>query len=250
MAKARPDTKEEALLWQQGGAFVFGVDEAGRGCLAGPVCAAVACWAPFSSAPLPPADVYDSKQMTEAEREGAFDPIRAHALAHGVGFASAGEIDRWNILRATHLAVARALELALAQLCERLPSLKPSDRHLFTFLADGNRPLVAHAAFFAGSAEYAAEFPRLRRLLSRPVKELCFVKGDGRVYSIASASVLAKVSRDRHMAELHVRHPAYEFSAHKGYGTPLHLEKLQAAGPCIEHRHTFAPVSALAGLFS
>lgn len=245
MAKAgkRPDLAEETLLWEQspGGVFVFGIDEAGRGCLAGPVCAAVACWAP-RAAPPEGLGIRDSKVMTEAQREACFEPVRTGTLAHGVGFASSAEIDRWNILKANHLAVARALERALG-------SLSAVDGR-FIFLADGHVPLLSPARLFAEHPEYAPELPRVRALFAQGLEEKCFVKGDSRVFSIASASVLAKVSRDRHMQELDKRYPAYEFGAHKGYSTPRHLELLRASGPCAEHRRTFSPVSDTLPLFS
>lgn len=151
MAKAakRPDLSQETLLWEKhpGGVFVFGVDEAGRGCLAGPVCAAVACWAPTEK--LPPVPVRDSKQMTHEQREACFEPVTSGALAYGVGMASREEIDRFNILRANHLAVLRALEAALRMLGETTAPV--------AFLADGNRPLVGHAREFTEHAELKAE---------------------------------------------------------------------------------------------
>lgn len=253
MAKAKyPDLQQEALLWKQSGAFVFGVDEAGRGCLAGPVCAAVACWAPFSALkgdPIVP--VRDSKLMTHAQREAAFEPVRRGSLAHGVGFASAQEIDRWNILRANHLAVMRALESALAWMVAQgifnFHSIAESE---FAFLSDGSHPLVAHGNFFVNSKHYENEFTLTRAVFRKSVQETCIVKGDSKVFSIASASVLAKVSRDRHMEDLHSRYPAYEFDSHKGYSTAAHIEKLKKVGPCPEHRRSFAPVRESAELFS
>ncbi|MGZ3669829.1 MAG: ribonuclease HII [Bdellovibrionota bacterium] len=232
----KPNLKEEALLWgeTQSGVFVFGVDEAGRGCLAGPVCAAVACWKPLKKIPVP---VRDSKQMSEPEREACFEPVRAQALAHGVGLGSREEIDRWNILRANHLAVARALEQALRGLGE-IPL-----QARIVFLSDGGRPLVSKGRFFVESEEYAPEFPLTGALFRRGFEEKCIVKGDSKVFSIASASVLAKVSRDRLMVELDKLYPAYEFAAHKGYSTPKHVANLRKHGPCSEHRRSFAPVS-------
>jgi ribonuclease HII len=234
----RPTLKEETLLWDSlpGGVFVFGVDEAGRGCLAGPVCAAVACWAPLKKVPV---KVRDSKQMSEPEREACFEPVRSQALAHGVGLGTRDEIDRWNILQANHLAVARALETALRSLGE--PALTAE----IVFLSDGKHPLVSKARHFVESAEYAAEFPLARLLFARGFREQCYIKGDSRVFSIASASVLAKVSRDRLMVELDKAHPQYEFALHKGYSTPRHVELLRLNGPCVEHRQSFAPVYAL-----
>jgi ribonuclease HII len=137
------------LLWKQGSAFVFGVDEAGRGCLAGPVCAGAACWAPFSAALGLPAEVRDSKMMTEHQREAAYNPVLSMSFAQGVGFATAREIDRWNILRATHLAIARAVEAALSSLSER--GLFRADG--FAFLVDGNQPMVTQSGFFVRQKE-------------------------------------------------------------------------------------------------
>lgn len=245
-----PDTTEETLLWNESGVFVFGVDEAGRGCLAGPVCAAVACWAPIAPEAGLPVPVRDSKQMTEEQREACFEPVRAGALAHGVGFASSEEIDRWNILRANHLALARAIEAALAALVGRGLLGSSSTGARFAFLTDGNQPLVEKSRFFVSSPEYRAEFPLLSRLFASGFREKCVVKGDSKVFSIASASILAKVSRDRRMAELDRLFPAYEFAAHKGYSTPRHVALLREHGPCSEHRRTFSPVTEALGLFS
>lgn len=251
MAKGKnlPTVEQEALLWKQGSAFVFGVDEAGRGCLAGPVCAGAACWAPFSAALGLPAEVRDSKMMTEHQREAAFSPVQSLALAHGVGFATAQEIDRWNILRATHLAIARAVEAALASLRER-GLLADSDLARMAFLIDGNQPMVTQSGFFVRQKEYADEFPFLSRVLKFKYPEICVVKGDSKVFTIASASVLAKVSRDRLMTALDAAYPAYAFAQHKGYSTPAHIEKLRANGPCSEHRQSFSPVSQAALLFT
>ena len=241
--KNLPTLDEEALLWNKSGAFVFGVDEAGRGCLAGPVCAAVACWAPFTAAFGLPVPVRDSKLMTHDQREAAFTPVQSGALASGVGFASAAEIDEWNILRANHLAVARALEVALAKLIEhKFVDPQRLAGGPFAFLSDGSHPLVAHAKFFVQNPRYQRELPLVAQVLRQPVRERCVVKGDSKVFSIASASVLAKVSRDRRMVSLHEEFPQYEFAAHKGYSTARHIELLRASGPCREHRKSFAPV--------
>lgn len=258
MAKKRlapapaPTIQEETLFWKstQRGVFVFGVDEAGRGCLAGPVCAAVACWDDLRGAEALPVPVRDSKLMTEAQREECFDPIMGQALAYGVGYGSCAEIDRWNILKANYLAVARALEGALGMLAARgrihAGNLKASR---FVFLSDGNQPLVSNARFFVFSPEYMASFPLLAELLRADYEERCIVKGDSRIFSIASASVLAKVSRDRHMVSLHAAYPDYEFASHKGYSTPRHVAILRKVGPCSEHRRSFAPVSETLALF-
>lgn len=245
-----PDLKQEALLWEQGSAFVFGVDEAGRGCLAGPVCAAVSCWAPFSSAFGYPAEVRDSKVMTEIQRNAAFGPVSMHAFTHGVGYATAPEIDQYNIFKATHLAVARALEAALASLSARaLLSVESIEASRFAFLTDGNFDMVTRAGFFLDLPRHKKEFPHLRALYRGKFLEIPVVKGDSKVFSIASASVLAKVSRDRWMKKLHRKYPAYDFESHKGYSTPKHLEMLRAEGPCSEHRRSFSPISESLSLF-
>ncbi len=174
-----------------------GIDEAGRGPLAGPVCAA----AVILPEDLEIAGLDDSKKLSEKRREELFPVIREKALAYGIAFASAQEIDEINILQATFLAMRRAFE-ALGVPCGYA-------------LVDGNR------------------MPPL------PVPGETIVKGDGRSMSIAAASVLAKVSRDRLMLELAEQYPQYGFEQHKGYGTKLHVEKLREFGPSPIHRATF-----------
>ena len=176
---------------------VCGVDEAGRGPLAGPVCAA---------AVILPKDtiiegVNDSKKLTERKREQLFDVITETALAYSVAWASVEEIERINILNAAMLAMKRAVEGL---------SLKADFA-----LIDGNKtPDLSIPAF--------------------PI-----VKGDVLSMSIASASILAKVSRDRLMYEYDSRYPEYCFAKHKGYGTKLHREKILEYGPCEIHRPSF-----------
>ena len=198
----------EREFWQQGFRFVAGVDEAGRGPLAGPVVAAAVI--------LPQLwqdggfderlrDLNDSKQLTEAQREAFFAILTAHPdIRHAIATVDAAVIDRINILQATH----RAMNEALAQ-------LQPPPEHV---LVDGN-----------------------------PVKSLRFpqtalVKGDARSYSIAAASVLAKVTRDRMMREFDRQFPGFGFAEHKGYGTPKHLAAIGKLGPCAIHRRSFAPL--------
>jgi ribonuclease HII len=235
---------EETLFWKENRVFVFGVDEAGRGCLAGPVCAAVACW-PMHYERLEVAhDIRDSKLINEKRREELFGFVEKETLAHGIGFATAQEIDQWNILRATSLAVARGMERALASLVNvgliEMGKIRSRD---FAFLADGSHPLLLRARNFTISPEFGPELPLLRELMSDDIVEKPIVKGDGKVFSIASASILAKVSRDRLMHSLSERFPAYDFSGHKGYSTQKHMEMLREHGPCAEHRMTFAPVT-------
>ncbi len=205
---------ERAFWAAHPGAVLAGVDEAGRGCLAGPVVAgaveiAEADLAPLAEGPLALAN--DSKQLTPKRREALFETIAHHpAIRWGVGMASAQEIDRINILNATHLAMRRAVEA--------LPS----------------RP--AHAL---------VDGLPVRRL---PVPHTALVKGDAHSLLIACASIVAKVTRDRLCADLDRRWPGYGFAAHKAYGTKAHLEALRRLGPCPEHRQTFAPVLACAQL--
>lgn len=228
----RPTLERETLLWKQSGVFVFGLDEAGRGCLAGPVCAAAFSF-PRGVESIP--DVRDSKQIAEPAREAMFEEVRSASQASGIGFASAEEIDRFNILNATCLAVLRAVEQALESAIRREPAAK------FVFLTDGNLQLLHRAEQFVK----LPEFRRVRDLFGAGFEEIPVVKGDAQVASIAGASLLAKVSRDRVMRELDDKFPGYEFRVHKGYSTALHVQKLRELGPISEHRRSFAPVKQM-----
>jgi len=182
---------------------ICGVDEAGRGPLAGPVMAA----AVILDRKRIPKGLNDSKQLDEETREELFPRIMEMAVAVGVGEASVGEIDLVNIRQATHLAMARAVR-ALAVAAEFA-------------LVDGNDP------------------PAL------PCKCDTLVDGDARSVSIAAASIIAKVTRDRLMARLHDEHPGYNWKSNKGYGTPEHYDGLKLHGVTIHHRRSFAPVRNL-----
>ena len=176
---------------------ICGVDEAGRGPLAGPV---------FAAAVILPAGLRiegldDSKKLGEATRERLFDEILANASAYGVASASHDEIDELNILRATFLAMRRAVGALGAA-----PDLA---------IVDGNMD------------------PGLG------VRTVCVVGGDGKSASVAAASILAKVSRDRHMADMAEKYPQYGFERHKGYGTKLHYDRLREFGPSEIHRKSF-----------
>jgi ribonuclease HII len=205
MPQQRPDLSAEA-----GQGRVAGIDEAGRGPLAGPVVAAAVVFLRAPPGALV-ALIDDSKRLKAAQRQAAFDALRAAArgglLECAVGAASAGEIGRLNILRATHLAMARAV----ARL-PRLPELA---------LVDGNQA------------------PTL------PCRVRCIVGGDGISLSIAAASILAKVVRDRAMARLDPRWPGYGFARHAGYPTAMHREALARLGPTPHHRRGFGPVDDL-----
>lgn len=191
-----------------GGALVAGLDEAGRGPLAGPVVAA-ACVLP-EELPIELAGLDDSKKLSEAAREALFPAIVLHARAWGVASAEAARIDEINILRASLEAMAQAFALCEQRLGQRIPGA----------VVDGNQ-----------------RAPLPRRVMQEPI-----VEGDAKSRAIMAASILAKVTRDRRMMEEHARHPAYGFDVHKGYPTPRHLAVLAQVGPCLLHRRSFAPV--------
>lgn len=179
---------------------ICGVDEAGRGPLAGPVVAA----AVILDRTRVPKGINDSKLLDPQTREELYDRITEMAVAVGVGEASVGEIDLVNIRQATHLAMARAVR-----------SLSIAAQFA---LVDGNDP------------------PAL------PCKCETLIGGDGRSVSIAAASIIAKVTRDRLMVRLHSDYPGYNWISNKGYGTPEHLDGLRTHGISIHHRRSFAPI--------
>ena len=197
----RAEPWQKRLDWDPLG-LMAGVDEAGRGPLAGPVVAA-AVILDDSRRIL---GLADSKVLTPLQRDKLYDKIRDKALCCSVGSASVLEIDELNILHATMLAMRRAVEGL------RLKPIK--------VLVDGNR------------------LPHLD-VLSEAI-----IGGDAKVKSISAASIVAKVTRDRLLQQLHDEFPQYGFAAHKGYSTPEHLEALRVHGPCIHHRRHFAPVAA------
>jgi ribonuclease HII len=186
-------------------AVIAGVDEAGRGPLAGPVYAAAVVLDP--ARPIP--GLRDSKQLASARRAGLALEIRQHALAWHVAWADVEEIDALNILGATLLAMRRAV-LGLA--------LRPQ-----VVMVDGNR------------------LPPLTDCCDRAE---AVVKGDSLVLSISAASILAKVARDEVMTAADAVYPGYQLCTHKGYGTAGHLEALARLGPCALHRRSFEPVRA------
>ena len=217
-SKQVPTLEEEVALLSQGYSFIAGVDEAGRGSLAGPVVAAAVilplgipfrfdpdeCLACFEG-------VRDSKQLTARERDRLFEVIMQHAVAVGVGIGSVEMIDERNILQATKYAMREAL----AQL-----TIPP-------------QALLLDAIHLPGI-----------ELLQRSI-----IKGDALCLSIAAASIIAKVTRDRMMIQMHEHFPAYGFAQHKGYGTEYHLVALREHGATPHHRRSFAPVRELFGLF-
>lgn len=192
-----PDSAFETAARADGFRVICGIDEAGRGPLSGPVCAAAVI--------LPEGCVIegldDSKKLSEKKREALFDVIRERAVSFGVAMATAGEIDEINILQATFLAMRRAVA-----------ALDPQPD---CALIDGNgKPGLA-------------------------IEQRTIIKGDSKSVSIAAASILAKVTRDRYMKALDAQYPQYAFAQHKGYGTRLHYERIAEYGLCPEHRRTF-----------
>lgn len=198
--KTIPTYEYEHKAYDSGFKCVCGIDEAGRGPLAGPV---------FAAAVVLPVDceipgLNDSKKLTEKKRDALFEVIIEKAVAYSVASASEKEIDEINILNATYLAMNRAFDGL---------SVKPD-----MALIDGNREPGVDAM------------------------QKTVVKGDSKSMSIAAASILAKVSRDRYMLEIAKLYPQYEFQKHKGYGTKLHYERIREHGISDVHRKTFLKV--------
>lgn len=224
-----PDISHEKKLWKKGFANVAGLDEAGRGPLAGPVVAAAVSikkpQIPITNAKKnlknPKAqnvlginwslgfghwgfDVRDSKQLSEKKREELYSIITDHPdIQWGIGIVSEKVIDKLNILQATKLAMQKAIS-----------KLDPD-----FLLIDGNFSIKT------------------------TIRQQSIIKGDQKVFSIAAASIIAKVTRDRLMTAAHKKFPRYGFDLHKGYGTKLHVEALAKHGPSSIHRKTFHPVS-------
>jgi ribonuclease HII len=198
-----PTFDEEEKLIARGYRIIAGVDEVGRGPLAGPVVAA-AVILPWGKQPSWLSRVRDSKQLTPSQRESIFDRITASRVAYGLGVVSHEVIDKRGIAPATRLAMRRAIE----QLSTR------PDYLLIDFM----------------------QLPAIR------IPQKSVVDGDSLCLSIAAASIVAKVTRDRLMVELDGQFPGYGLAQHKGYGTPEHLEALQRLGPCPIHRKTFEPI--------
>jgi ribonuclease HII len=205
-----------ALLETKKPDFLIGVDEAGRGPLAGPVTAAAA-WIPAAARPLVSPLVNDSKKLSAARREKALRLMLSSGVRFGFGYALPAEIDRVNILEATFNAMSAAVR--------RLSFYTGAPASGSLLLVDGQHRIK-----------------RLDGWTQEPV-----IDGDAKSLSIAAASIFAKVLRDRWMAVLDGRHPGYGLAGHKGYGTASHLEALRRLGPCPEHRRSFAPVRGAAG---
>lgn len=205
--QATPTYREEASLFRQGYSLVAGLDEVGRGPLAGPVVAGIAILSPRPKGRWVSL-VRDSKQLTAAQREYVLPYLQEVALALQVGICSPREVDQRGIVEATRMAMQRALN-----------SLPLLPQYL---LVDAlSLPAVA-------------------------IPQKAIIHGDALVLSIAAASIVAKVTRDRLMAEEEAAHPGYGFAQHKGYATRQHLRNLRRLGPCPIHRFSFSPVKGWA----
>lgn len=210
-AQTRPTLDHEERLWQAGYRYVAGVDEAGRGALAGPVVAAAVIVPTHSQYCDVWADVCDSKLLTPAQRSALLPRIQAAAVAWAVGAVDAATIDAMGIAAATKAAMTTAIN-----------RLAPQPDFLLV------------------------DWVRLSQL---PIAQESRVKADRDLVSVAAASILAKAWRDQFMATLHDHYPPYGFAKHKGYGTAAHSAALAEHGPCPEHRQTFAPIARPVTLF-
>jgi len=199
------DLREEKKIFNNGYKVIGALDEAGRGPLAGPVVAVCVLVCPEFEITDGLEAINDSKKLTEKKREMLFDLIKRNFLEVGIGFCDHETIDRINILQASFLAMKKALG-----------SLRQKPDYL---VLDGKFPIPN---------------------ISTPQKPI--ISGDALVFSIAAASIIAKVTRDRIMTKMHEKYPQYGFDRHKGYGTQLHMERLQEFGPCEIHRKSFEPV--------
>ncbi|MAT96768.1 MAG: ribonuclease HII [Anaerolineaceae bacterium] len=196
---------ETAVSQQHQFTHIAGIDEAGRGALAGPVVAAAVILPLNDKTETLLKGVNDSKQLSAKKRETLFDLIVEHALAYGIGQQPASVIDEIGILPANKLAM-----------CTAVSQLSPTPQFL---LIDGRIRL-----------------PQIN------IPQQSIVRGDSQSLSIAAASILAKVTRDRFMCELDGQFPHYGFAQHKGYGTVQHRSAIAQHGPCTQHRHSFAPI--------
>jgi ribonuclease HII len=200
-----PNLKHERRLMHAGYQLIAGIDEAGRGAWAGPVVAGAVIVNLLKARNL--REVNDSKKLTARQREDLFPIIIEASIAHGIGSASVAEIDSIGILNATRLAMQRAIE-----------ALTPQPNALIIDAVTLQQVNLPQSVFnFADSISL----------------------------SVAAASILAKVSRDRMLIDLDAQYPGYDFARHKGYGTPNHQAALQSIGPCEIHRTTFKPIALL-----
>jgi len=246
-----PNFREEKRLWRKGCKRVFGLDEAGRGPLSGPVVAAAVAIDPKFKNFLK--KIKDSKKLTSQKREEIYELIKNHPqIEWAVGKASEKVIDRINILEATKLAMKRAVKNLEKKLSKenkkgKRSVLKTHDREILAqadfLLIDGNFGINLPCTTFQ-KKEMAKRIPqKVVQGLDIPQKSI--IKADEKVFSCALASVVAKVIRDRAMKRYHKKYPNYGFDKHKGYGTELHRRNIKKYGICKIHRKTFKLVAKI-----
>ncbi len=206
--RKKPSMAEEKALRSQGYLYIAGVDEVGRGALMGPVVAAAVILPDYFKARWK-SQVRDSKQLTPEKREYLYDYIIEASLSYGIGSCSNEKIDEFGIAKATRLAMIEAVA-----------QLEPPPQYLLI--------------------DYV-------KLTESDLPQKGIKHGDSLVFSIACASIIAKVTRDRLVTEIDKDYPGYGFAEHKGYGTTEHLKCLRERGPCPLHRRSFSPVGELAG---
>lgn len=209
---------EQELFLHDESHYIIGVDEAGRGPVAGPVTAAACLLGSTNLSSDALHSLHDSKQLKESKREELFPIIQSLALGWGISSATAQEIDELNILNATFLAMRGAIDKCLTQMIDAQLPIKP-----ILLLVDGNQLIRELPADILGF-----------ELMQQPV-----IQGDGKFASISAASVLAKVSRDHEMLKLSELYPDYDLAQNKGYPSPKHIEALRLKGRSIIHRQSF-----------
>jgi len=201
---SKPNLDFESAFWKAHIPYIAGIDEAGRGALAGPVAVGAVILPPNPDIEETLSEVRDSKELTPSERESLKGRIQGEALGWNVAFATSDEIDMWGIIPAIRLAAQRAID-----------NIHPFPKHLLL--------------------DYL-------QLPDNPIPQTWLVKGDARSLSIAAASILAKTIRDKHLVELEKQYPAYQLFQNKGYGTKAHRKAIAEKGPTPIHRMSFAPM--------
>ena len=223
--------------------ILVGIDEVGRGPLAGPV---VACAAVLKAPDIMPA-LNDSKKLTRPKREAMFDAVKEACACYAIASASVEEIDRLNILEADFLAMRRALQaLGLPGLNESAPEIPIEVKGSFASLDPSTSPngSAQDDALLTGRSSLFIAVDGNLKIRGVPAEiQMPVVKGDGRIASISAASILAKVFRDRYMDKLAETYPGYGFEVHAGYGTKAHLDAIRKLGFTPAHRKSFHPKS-------
>lgn len=242
----------ESALLNDGYEFIIGIDEAGRGPLAGPVVAGAVSLRnnqePRNNNQTNSNNqisndknwdfVRDSKTLSEKQREKIFDFVHEHFYV-GVGICDHETIDRVNILEATYLAAKKALSDLFSKIDQ---DTRNNDQKNFKFQNPNDK---SNSKYKIQNLKTIIIFDGNKKIPNLSMEQKTVVNGDKFVKSISAASIIAKVTRDRIMLKMHVKYPQYNFDKHKGYGTRLHFEMLETHGPCKIHRQSFEPVRGL-----